>query len=536
MSTTPEAGTRVAPASFAQERAWLSSQLTGNAPVYHVADLFAVHATVSEAQLRSALATVVARHEPLRTGFALVDGDLVQVVHERAPATVPRLDLRDRPETTAWEHCRAIQRRLLEEPFDRYGLPLWRAVLVRLDEDEWAIAFAAHHAVADAVSLFNLRAELIELCASAEQGREAALPELTIGYTDYAVGERRRLTGRRLAELRDHWRQRLGDLPATSGLPTDRPRPANRHYAGAEWRAELPGEVRAALTRAAAEADTTVFAFLLAAYAVVVARWRGSADVVIGVPVSGRGRPELMPLIGTFVNMVVVRLDVPDDLTFRVIAGRVAAAVRDAWAHQEMPYQQLVADLAGSRDAGAPPLFQLGFNLAAGPDDGPPSRTAEDDLMLEVGSRTVRVEYDTQLFHPDTARALLRDYLAVLAAVSADDSVPAGRLLPAAGTRARVSAAPRPPAPYVAPRTAAERLVADVWAAVLPGRTIGALDDFFALGGHSFLALRVIAALNRDGGVDLPIAAFFNDTTVAGVAGEVERRRPDETQGKASDG
>jgi non-ribosomal peptide synthetase component F len=226
--------------------------------------------------------------------------------------------------------------------------------------------------------------------------------------------------------------------------------------------------------------------------------------------------------------MVVLRVRVPAGLSFAELVERVRTATLAAWDHQEMPFQKLVETLATAREPGVPPLYQLGFNHLTTPGFSSTSATAEDDLMLEVCGNSVRLEYNTGLFEEETARLLADDYVRVLAAGLADpatavDRLPVlavarGQAPPAAGAEPGTGA----PVEYVAPRTAAEELVAQVWAEVLGARRVGALDDFFDLGGHSLLALRVIARLSGMAGTDLPIHVFFADTTVAGVAAALE--------------
>ncbi len=248
-----------------------------------------------------------------------------------------------------------------------------------------------------------------------------------------------------------------------------------------------------------------------------------------------------------FVNMVVLRVRVPGDPAFAELAGMIRERLLDAWEHQEMPFQKLVEALAPGRRPGVPPLYQLAFNHIDVGGFSRRSATTEDDLMLEVSGGQARLEYNSALFDPATATRLADAYQRVLAAIAADadlrlSALPVGTLPPAMHAAvARVApsvadAAPEeplaapdpappgpPPAEWVAPRTAAEELVAQVWEEVLGRSRIGALDDFFDLGGHSLLALRVIARLSAAAEVDLPIQEFFVDTTVAGVAAAVER-------------
>src|SRR5205823_10654504 len=180
--------------------------------------------------------------------------------------------------------------------------PLWRATLVRLSASEWGLLFVAHHTIVDAASQWILRAEIRELCAAAAEGRPARLPELPIQYADYAVWQRNRFAGGRLAELLSYWREALAGIPAVHRIRTDRPRPAERGFAGADVVFALPDT--AAVAALARRHAATPFAVLLAAWAALLHRLSGADDIVIGLPVEGRDRSELRPLVGMFVNTI----------------------------------------------------------------------------------------------------------------------------------------------------------------------------------------------------------------------------------------
>ncbi|WP_030231578.1 condensation domain-containing protein [Streptomyces sp. NRRL S-350] len=508
-------------ASFAQERAWLASRFAADTALYHVADRWPLHGDVSEAQIRAALAAVADRHETLRTGFRVVDGVLTAVVHEHVDLDLEVVDLSARTEEEQREEREAFADRLKHTAFDLSRAPLWRAGLVRLGAGRWRLLFVAHHAVCDTPSLFNLHAEVTEFCAAFEQDRPPRVPRLPLSYGDYARRQRERLGGGELAALADYWRTQLAGLPAAHGLPLDRPRPARRSFAGAELRAELPAGPASALTDAAGRFGATPFELLLAGYAALVHRRSGRDDIAVGVPLTGRDRPELLPLVGTFVNMVVLRLDTSGDPSYAGLVERVRAVWRAARDHQEMPFQTVVEQVAPQRGPGLPPLYQLAFNVTAGEGFGPPSTGAEDDLLLEVSGTTARLEYNTALFGRKTAEGLLADYAAVLTAALADPATPLSRL--PAGPGPAGGAAPDPRPGHVPPRTPAEELVARAWADVLGVDRVGVDDDFFAAGGHSLQALRLLARLSSDHRVETTVDAFFSNPTVAGLAAELER-------------
>jgi hypothetical protein len=528
------------PASYAQERVWFASQVARGVPVYHVVDEIYLPYPLPADQIRAALTRLCDRHETLRTSFRIDDGRLMQVVHAEIDLPVTEIDLTARPGSAQQDEITATLDELAyaEIPLDRP--PLWRATLARLADSRWALLFVAHHAVVDAESMYSLRAELDEFCAAEHERRPAELVELPIQYADYAVWQRNRLSGGRMEELLSFWRRTLDGAPHVHSLRTDRPRPADRSFAGADIVFPLPERATARATELGRRSGATPFMVLFAAYAALLHRLSGSGDVVIGLPVAGRDHPDLRPLIGMFVNVIVIRVDVSGDPSFAELLGRVRVALLDAWDHQEMPFQKLVEALASQRQPGVPPLYQIGLNyISIG--FSRRSATTEDDVALEIVNDQARLEYNTALFDESTARRITGGYQRVLADVLARPTITMSELRvdPETGGAetggaetggaetggAEIGTAETGTArrAYVAPRTAAEELVAAVWAEVLGVGPVGAHDEFFELGGHSLLALRVIARLSAAAEIDLTIQGFFADTTVAGVAADVER-------------
>ncbi|GAB1510324.1 non-ribosomal peptide synthetase/MFS transporter [Actinophytocola sp. KF-1] len=419
----------VVPASYAQERVWFTDQLSAGRPLFNVVDRIILPPGADAGTARTALAEVVDRHETLRTALRVEDGRLSQVVHPALAVELPVTDLTgmtDEARATACTDAIAGYARA-DLPVD--GFPLWRARLLRLDETTWWLLLVAHHAVVDGTALLNLRAEVLELCTAAVERRAPRLPDLPVQYADHAVWERERLGDGtpRMAELLAYWRDTLAGLPAVHSLATDHPRPAVRAFAGADARREVPSRVWAALPELAGAVAASPFMVLLSAFAATLHRQGGGDDIVIGLPVAGRDRAEAQPLLGMFVNVLVLRIDVSGDPPFRELVRRVRRTVLDAWEHQDMPFQKLVEDLAPGRAPGVPPLYQITFNhLPTG--RGSAFGVAADDLALEVAGTEVRLEYDTALFDDATAQAMADRYLRLLTAAVTDPDVRVGDL------------------------------------------------------------------------------------------------------------
>jgi acyl carrier protein len=513
------------PASYAQERIWFANQLVGDVPVYRVMSGVLTGYPLTDEQIVDALRKVVERHEALRTSFRLVDGELLQAVHPEPLMELSYADYSALPADQVEPARREQRTRDLLRPLPMDTPPLWRAALIKSSGPHTdRVGFVLHHAIFDGASEVNLRAELAELFAAAAQGRPASLPELPIQYADYTMWHRDRLANGRLEELLEYWRKTLAGAPTVHRVPIDHPRPAQRTFLGAAAQFAVPSTVESDVAAMARRTGATFFMVLVAAYAALLHRLSGEDDIVIGVPVAGRDLPELQPLIGMFVNMVLLRVDLSGDPTFDELLTRERTTALAAWDHQDMPYQKLVEALATRRDPGVPPLYQLGFNHTPGGFDND-AGGAEDDLMLEVTDGVGRLQYTTALFRPAPAERMASDYLRLLTLALAEPltRLSAFPVTPATAPSVSLVDTVAEGSAYVAPRTPAEELVAEVWQEVLGVERVGALDEFFDLGGHSLLALRVIARLSADTGIDVPIQDFFADTTVEGVAALLER-------------
>ena len=536
-------GTWQFPASYGQERVWLTSQLEAGSPVFNLPCRLHPDVPTPPADLVAALAAVVARHEVLRTSLRLDGAELVQVVHADVPVQVETHDLRRLPPAEQQARTREVElevaRRVI--PLDR--APLWHAVMVVLGDTDWTATLVVHHAVFDGASLPVLAAELGELCLAAAEHREAKLPELAIQYADYAAWQRSQAGTEHLA----YWRGTLAGLPVLHSVPTDRPRPPELTYAGDQVSFDLPDGL---LGRAAAYGRglaATPFMVLLAAWVALLARRGGRDDVVVGVPTAGRDLPELAPLVGMFVNQLVLRVDASGDPAFGELVERVRGTVLGAMEHRQVPFQAVADAVAPPRRSGVQPLYQLGFNLLLDTSlEGIPHNTSQDDLELEIAPNGGRLRYRTDLFDRGTAERLVEHYLDGLRAgladpgrrlstvVTPDRAQPVGPdgTQPVTPDGAPVAAAGGPPAaaepapegpPYVAPRTAAEELVADIFAELLGLDRVGVHHDFFDLGGNSLLAIRAVMRIRDEVEVDIEVRGLFAHATVAELAAEVER-------------
>ncbi|HEX8321344.1 amino acid adenylation domain-containing protein, partial [Longimicrobium sp.] len=333
----PVERTGALPLSFAQERLWFIDRLEPGSAVYNMPMASRLEGALDEAALERALGEIVRRHEALRTVFAEVDGSPVQVVAPFGGFVVPVEDLSGLGEA---DREAAVMRRAGEEarrPFDLAAGPLFRAALLRLGAEDHVLLLGMHHIVSDGWSLGVLFRELSALYAAYREGRGSPLPELGVQYADYAVWQREQLAGEVLDRQLAYWKERMAGAPELLELPTDHPRPPVQTHRGATVPVELSLELLERLQALGRSEGATLYMVALAAFQVLLGKYAGSEDVVVGSPIAGRGRDEVEGLIGFFVNTLVLRTDLSGDPSFREVLRRVREVTLGAYEHQEVP-------------------------------------------------------------------------------------------------------------------------------------------------------------------------------------------------------
>ncbi|HYR07006.1 MAG TPA: amino acid adenylation domain-containing protein, partial [Longimicrobium sp.] len=435
---------RPLPPSFAQERLWFLNRIDPGSPFYNVPAALRLQGALHAEALERALGQVVRRHEALRTTFQERDGVPAQVV---APFTGFVLTREDWTGTGEAERGEVLRARLAEEaarPFDLVEGPLFRATLIRTGAAEHVLLLCTHHIVSDEWSTGVLFRELAALYAAAAEGGEASLPALPVQYADFAVWQREQLRDDVLERDLNWWRERLAGAPALLELPTDRPRPALQTYRGARQRIDLPAALLERLRALGRGEGATTFMVLLGAFNLLLSRYAGGGDVVVGTPIAGRTRGEVEGLIGFFVNTLVLRTDLSGDPSFREVLRRARETALGAYGRQEVPFGRLVEALRPERSLSHSPLFQVLFVVADA--DGAPLRLpevragavaldlpiAKFDLSLSFAVGTGRfgatLEYATDLFDGATIRRMLGHLARVLEQVAADPDLPLSRV------------------------------------------------------------------------------------------------------------
>ncbi|MCG1042707.1 non-ribosomal peptide synthase/polyketide synthase [Mycetohabitans sp. B8] len=418
----------ILPLSFAQERLWFLEQL-GQGAAYQIPIAMRLTGKLDVAALAAALSEIVRRHETLRTRFETHDGDGVQVVNP--PWTVELI-----PHEVAEHDVMHDLLAAAQQPFDLTAGPLVRFALLRLAPDTHVLSVILHHIISDGWSLGVLTREIQALYTAFSQKQGSPLPELAVQYADYALWQRAWLKDEALERELNYWRKQLAGAPAALELPTDRPRPAVPSGRGHGLAVHVPAALATQLKTLAQRECATLYMTLLAAFQVVLSRWSGQDDIVVGSPIAGRTQVQTEALIGFFINTLALRTDLSGNPRFNELLAQVRETTLGAYAHQAVPFEKLVEVLQPVRDLSRQPIFQVmvnGFNVPMS-DFTLPGLTVEKidlerlstkfDLTLSFGETSDGIDgwlqYATDLFDADTIERLGQHWVNVLEAVAAN--------------------------------------------------------------------------------------------------------------------
>ena len=430
------------PLSFVQERQLFLELLDPHTAVNNLSICLRIRGSLDPLMLRASANRILARHEALLTGFEVEQGKPVARV---APAVEVDLGLTD---LSSGQDPRAEALRLAaleaRRPFDLAQAPLLRARTFRIAPDEHVMVLVVHHTIADGWSLGVFLRELFSGYRALAEGRAATPQPLPIQYADFAAWQREAMQGPLLVRQLDFWKQQLqGELPVLD-LPIDRPRPVRQTFSGATHAIRLATDLTRAIKQLSRQQDVTPFMTLLAAFQTLLHRYSGLEDILVGSPTAGRTRPETQDLIGAFINTLVLRTDLSGDPAFRELLQRVRAVALAAYAHQDLPFEKLVAELRPQRDLSRTPVFQVMVNLQNAPLPSlelpglslqplPLDRGAAQfdlTLMITESGETLEgvFEYNTDLFDPETIARMADSFLRLLEHAVARPETPLSRL------------------------------------------------------------------------------------------------------------
>ena len=422
------------PLSRGQQRLWFLSRLEPESPAFNLALGLKIEGDLDIDILREAINTVIERHEPLRTTFIEENGDAKAVINDHAGINLEFID------ATKIEGGEEAAFRITKEasaiPFDLERGPLTRWYLLRLKRDLHILVYQVHHIIFDGWSLGVVLKEIGILYEAYDQNKEPLLPTLNVQYVDCAVWYEEWLINRKLSSQIDYWTKQLsGQLPILQ-LPRDRPRPKMPNYSGSFECFELPELLSNSIKALSKREGVTFFMLFMAAFKVLLFRYSGQEDIIIGTPVANRNHMEMEKLVGFFINMLALRSDLSGNPPFNELLARIRKTSLDAFAHQDLPFEQLVDILQPSRDMSLHPLYQVMFAFHNFP--FPPVTLQHiklQNIMIDRGASQLdlwlslweedyifkgAVEYSTELFDQDTISQMIRNYVTLLESILAD--------------------------------------------------------------------------------------------------------------------
>ncbi|MEH2050450.1 amino acid adenylation domain-containing protein [Nostoc sp.] len=349
------------PLSFAQQRLWFLDQLEGENCVYNVPFFWQINGFLNISALEQAIKEIVQRHEVLRTSFCIVDESPIQIIHAYPQLTMQVLDWRQLTEENQLSKAQQLAKEELQQPFNLSNPPLLRVKLLQLNDQSHLLLLVIHHIVCDGWSIDIFRRELFSLYTAFCAGEPSPLTELALQYADFAHWQRQWLQGKVLETQLNYWQKQLATVPPLLELPTDRTRPSVQSFKGRSEFLKLNQDLTQKLKRLSQESGTTLFMTLLAAFTLLLSRYSGQEDIIVGSAIANRNRRETESLIGFFVNTLALRTNLQGNPTFLELLERVKQVTLDAYDHQDLPFEKLVDELGLERSLSHHPLFQVAF-------------------------------------------------------------------------------------------------------------------------------------------------------------------------------
>ena len=351
------------PQSFAQQRLWFLEQWAPGTTAYLLPHAWRLQGELDCPALEASLTTLATRHEILRTTFAMVDGEPVQVVHPSAPVSLSIQDMTNRPKSMREEEIQDLIYHETHQSFDLTTGPLWRGQLFRLGTEDHVLLLIFHHIIIDGWSMGIILQELCALYVAHTTNQSALLSPLPLQYADFSIWQHKWLQGETLNRQLAYWRTQLVDAPPTLDFPTDFPRPSEQTYRGKIISFTLQPSLTEALNTVSRQEGVTLFMTLLTGFQLLLFRYTNQRDILVGTPIAGRTHTELEGLIGFFINTLVVRMHVSGQPTFREILEQIKDTCLQAYSHQDLPFEKLVEVLQPVRDPSRHPLFQVMFQV-----------------------------------------------------------------------------------------------------------------------------------------------------------------------------
>jgi thioesterase domain-containing protein/acyl carrier protein len=539
------------PAALAQRRLWFLDQLQGPTSAYNVHVGLWLYGPLDLKALQASLQIVVDRHESLRTSFTLTRNGLIQLVLPSSPVALPFTDFS--AASDPYPQVYELARQEVGLPFDLSQGPLFRARMMRIAAEEHVFLCTMHHTITDAWSVQVLVKELSALYDGFVSGATPTLPELPVQYGDYSEWQHQALATELFQKELAYWTDRLKGAAPVLDLPQAAARPSEQTLAGTTRTFSVPAELMASIKSLATSQQATVFMLLLAAFKVLLYRYSGQSDLLVGVPVAGRSQIETEGLIGFFVDTLVLRDDLSGNPRFRELLAEVRETTLGAFANGDVPFDKIVEVVQPQRDLRYNPIFQVMFSVikaairshSFGNTTAYPYVVYPDTSIFDLstafvedsdGNWWLQFDFNTGLFREESIARMCEDYISLLRGIVANseariDALPIASLPESV---APPQAKPKHTAEGKKPTTSSwssfgrtqpipgyeveEALLVDIWKEVLGVPQIGLRDNFFDLGGHSLLAARLVREVQNATGRKIPVSAIFKAPTVETLA------------------
>ncbi|CAM3824433.1 MULTISPECIES: non-ribosomal peptide synthetase [Flavobacterium] len=430
--------------SFAQQRLWFLDQMVKNSPAYNVVMALHTEGNIDKELLQKSFENIIYRHETLRTSFKSEKGEPYQHVATSVPNEIIWKDLTSIPKS---EREQAFEEYTKEEARHIFNLEqgdLLRLTIFKIEKDEHVLVLNAHHIIIDGWSVNIFFSELFKNYSQYIKGEIPSLEKLPIQYTDFSIWQRMWLQGEELETQLSYWRGKLGSINTMIELPLDNPRPPVQTFQGGSTQLELPVELLNKLRATAKAYQVTLFELLLGAFKIILHRFSGQKEIIIGTPVNNRNRLEIEGLIGFFVNTLVIKTNLEGNPSFKEFLKRLQNELNGAKMHQDLPFEQLVQELQPDRNMSQNPLFQVCFNMLITPEinntnihfkkiHGVRNDTSKFDLWVNVIDQkekmTLEVEYNSVILFKDTVIRFMNSYQNLLEEIVKDGDKNIGELL-----------------------------------------------------------------------------------------------------------
>jgi nonribosomal peptide synthetase DhbF len=437
------------PLSFAQQRLWFLDRLGSGSREYNVPASFRLTGALDAKALKKAINTIVERHEILRTHFEEVEGEPVQVIAPEVRLALEVKDLSGLDEEKQKQQLDSAMTQQWQEVFDLEQGPLLRVKLLKLREEEHILLRTFHHIVYDGWSEGVFHWEMMELYEAFRKGESNPLPELKLQYADFTLWQRQRMQEEWLAQELEYWKRQLAGIPEALELVTDRPRPAMQTFAGELLHSQVNDEMTRKLKQWSRKQQATLYMTMLAGLGVLLARYSGQEDIVVGSPITNRQEAEWEGLIGFFVNTLAMRVKVDGRKAFGELVAEVKRTALEGYQHQDVPFERLVEELAPQRSLNRAPLFQVvfayqGAMLSREENDDENERSLEIEAVegnemrarfdLELHAQEqdgdIRIDwiYNRDLFDPWRIQQIARHYQVLLEAIANNSQEEVGNI------------------------------------------------------------------------------------------------------------